>query len=497
MPRSSKAPEPPPEPDINEIIQNDVARIKRLLGLDVNRLALGSEVEGIVAGAGSFGSTDYTVTGVNVIEFVNVSTSFGPSQGGTPPPPQVTGLTTNVISNTQINLAWTAYGGSDFNFYTVYRGTVSGFAADSSSDIATPTTNSYNNTGLTAGTTYYYRVATTNDALLEGPLSAEVSGITTGDTTPPGQVTGLTATVISDTQINLGWTASGAGDLNHYDVHRSTTTGFTPAVGNRIFQPTTNSYNNTGLTASTTYYYKVAAVDNASNIGTYSTQATGTTTAASAGNPANLWLKFDGNYTDSSAGGGNTVTSFNSSGFVGSGMFGGNSVKINSPTVGTDHVEVTSNTNINIDMAGKWSFSCWVYAETSSGDFFSKFQSTNNYTDAQFHASDIRFNVTKAGTDFGKRTGIGGAVSLNAWHHVVGTWDGTTNTINLYIDKVSQVSTFSAGDTVDNSNLMIGGLVIGGNRFNEFGGRIDEFQLFKGIVLTQTQVDNLFATNAP
>ena len=92
MPRSSKAPDPPPEPDINEAIQNDVARIKRLLGLDVNRLALGSEVEGIVTDA-LLGSLDYTVTGTNVIEFVNVSSSIGPSQGGSGFRAEVTGLT--------------------------------------------------------------------------------------------------------------------------------------------------------------------------------------------------------------------------------------------------------------------------------------------------------------------------------------------------------------------------------------------------------------------
>lgn len=259
MPVSPKSKPQPPVPPASEINQIEIARIKRLLGLDVNRLGIGSDIEGIITG-GQW-PTDYTIKGVNVIEFVNVSTSLGPSQGGSPPPPQVTGLTANVISDTQINLAWTAYGGSDFNFYTVYRGTSTGFSADSTSDIAFPTTNSYNNTGLTASTTYYYRVATTNDASLEGPVSSEVNATTTGppDTTPPGQITGLSTTVISDTQINLTWTASGAGDLNHYDVHRSTTTGFTPAVGNRIAQPTTNSYNNTGLTASTTYYYKVSS----------------------------------------------------------------------------------------------------------------------------------------------------------------------------------------------------------------------------------------------
>src|SRR5580765_5932086 len=181
MPRSSKAPPLPPEPDINELIQNDVARIKRLLGLDVNRLAIGSEIEGIVE-SGIFGNLDYTIKGVNVIEFVNVSTSIGPAQGGSGFPAQVTGLTVTpqAGSNTQLNLAWTATNlPAEFNFYTVYREISSGFNANSSSSIATPTTNSYNNTGLNPGTTYYYRVAITNDALLEGPLSSEVSSTTT------------------------------------------------------------------------------------------------------------------------------------------------------------------------------------------------------------------------------------------------------------------------------------------------------------------------------
>ncbi len=226
MPRSSKTPNPPPEPDINEAIQNDVARIKRLLGLDVNRLALGSEVEGIVTDA-LLGSLDYTVTGTNVIEFVNVSSSIGPSQGGSGFPAQVTGLTVtpHAGSNTQLDLTWTASGLSDFNFYNVYQGTGSRFIADSSSEIAQPVTNSYNNTGLDTGTTYYYRVSTTNDALLEGPVSSEVSGTTTSpvDITPPPQTVGLVTNVMSDTQINLTWTASTASDLNHYDVHRSTT----------------------------------------------------------------------------------------------------------------------------------------------------------------------------------------------------------------------------------------------------------------------------------
>ena len=195
-------------------------------------------------------------------------------------PGQTMGLTATAASATQINLAWTASTATDLNHYDVHRATTSGFTPGAGNKIITTTTNSYSNTGLTPSTTYYYRVGAVDNAGNIGTYSTQVTGITAADTTAPGQTAGLTATAASATQINLAWTASTATDLNHYDIHRATTTGFTPAAGNKITTTTTNSYSNTGLTASTTYYYKVAAVDNAANIGGYSTQASATTAAA-------------------------------------------------------------------------------------------------------------------------------------------------------------------------------------------------------------------------
>ena len=100
------------------------------------------------------------------------------------------------------------------------------------------------------------------------------------DTTPPSQVTGLSATAASSTQINLSWIANPPLDgVANYNVYRGTTLGFpvTPGTTPPIATPTTNSYSNTGLTASTTYYYKVAAVDAAGNIGPLSSEVSATT----------------------------------------------------------------------------------------------------------------------------------------------------------------------------------------------------------------------------
>jgi Fibronectin type III domain len=105
------------------------------------------------------------------------------------------------------------------------------------------------------------------------------SGTGVPDTTPPAQVTGLIVTTVSSTQLNLGWTANTEPDLNHYNVYQGTTTGFTVTPGTTppTATPGTNSFADTGLNPSSTYYYRVAAVDNAGNIGTLSSEQSGTT----------------------------------------------------------------------------------------------------------------------------------------------------------------------------------------------------------------------------
>ena len=92
------------------------------------------------------------------------------------------------------------------------------------------------------------------------------------DTTPPAKVTGMTVTTVSCIQLDVSWTANNESDLDHYNVYRN---------GNLIVSPTTNSYSDTGLTANTTYYYKITAVDNSTNEGTPSDEKSNTTAADS------------------------------------------------------------------------------------------------------------------------------------------------------------------------------------------------------------------------
>jgi Concanavalin A-like lectin/glucanases superfamily/Bacterial Ig-like domain/Bacterial Ig domain len=92
------------------------------------------------------------------------------------------------------------------------------------------------------------------------------------DTTPPSAPGTLNATVQSG-DVSLSWGAATDNvGVAHYDVHRSTTSGFTPSAGNRIAQPTGTSYTDPDLAAGS-YYYKVVAEDAAGNDGPASNQA--------------------------------------------------------------------------------------------------------------------------------------------------------------------------------------------------------------------------------
>ena len=68
-------------------------------------------------------------------------------------------------------------------------------------------------------------------------------------------------------------------------MYRGTSSGFSvnPGVTPPAGTSTKNSYSSTGLSPSTTYYYKVAAVDNAGNIGALSSEKSGTTADSQGG----------------------------------------------------------------------------------------------------------------------------------------------------------------------------------------------------------------------
>jgi fibronectin type 3 domain-containing protein len=80
-----------------------------------------------------------------------------------------------------------------------------------------------------------------------------------------------------------------------YNVHRGTSSGFTPSAGNRIAQPTGTTY--TDNIAPGTYFYKVTAEDAAGNVGPAGNEASAVVTADTAAPtaPSSLSAPVTGN----------------------------------------------------------------------------------------------------------------------------------------------------------------------------------------------------------
>ena len=134
---------------------------------------------------------------------------------------------------------------------------------------------------LQPGTTYFWKVVgkTMADKTASGPVwSFTTAGTNPGGGTAPAAPTGLTATAVSPTQINLAW--SDVTGETGYRVERSPNGSnswveIASLIGDQV------TYQNTQLTAQTTYFYRVRA-GNAAGFSPYSNVANATTPAAPA-----------------------------------------------------------------------------------------------------------------------------------------------------------------------------------------------------------------------
>jgi hypothetical protein len=188
------------------------------------------------------------------------------------PPSAPSNLRAVAASASQINLTWQDNANNETGF-KIERKTGSG---GSWGQIATVGANvtSYASTGLTAGTTYYYRVRATNGAGDSG-YSNEASATTAG--APPSAPSNLRAVAASASQVNLTW-QDNANNETGFKIERKTGSGGgwgqIATVGANV-----TSYASTGLAAGTTYYYRVRATNGAGDSG-YSNEASATTQSA-------------------------------------------------------------------------------------------------------------------------------------------------------------------------------------------------------------------------
>ncbi len=206
--------------------------------------------------------------------------SSGPKPDTTPPTAPANLMATGTLA-AQINLSWTA--STDNVGVTEYKvERCSGAGCANFAQIATPTATTFDDSGLTASTSYSYRVRAADAAGNNSSYSNVFTTTTLAgtDTTPPTAPANLTATAASTTQINLAWTASTDNvGVTGYKVERCSGAGCANFA--QIATPAGTTFNDTGLTSSTSYSYRVRATDAAGNLSAYSNTASATTAAQS------------------------------------------------------------------------------------------------------------------------------------------------------------------------------------------------------------------------
>jgi len=203
--------------------------------------------------------------------YTSVASATTPATATVPVAPS--GLTATPASTTSISLSWTDNSTDETGFQIEYGPSATGPFTLITTTAANVT--SYSHTGLTASTAYYYRIRATNGAG-DSANTTVVSATTPAAATPPATPSGLAATAASPTSISLSW-ADNSNNETGFKIERGTSASG-PFAQIILVGAGSTSYSDTGLNASTTYYYQVRAT-NSTGDSAYTPVASATTPA--------------------------------------------------------------------------------------------------------------------------------------------------------------------------------------------------------------------------
>ena len=244
----------------------------------------------------------------------------------------VSGLEAQPLSDMEVKLTWNSSSeeAKRISHFNVYRGSTQDFEPSLLNLVASPSSTAYTdrpqlnyggwiNRRLEPDMTYYYRIAAVDRWNNRGPVSPPVAAKTfhtveklitdaTGAVVPhsennalPLKVQALHAVLISDltsdNYVNLIFRANPESDIRCYVIHRSIDPGFTPdrstqigladpfeivkgsneyghvPIDHRMTEYDHMMYQDDTVKPSTTYYYRVCAVDTVGQIGPCSVPA--------------------------------------------------------------------------------------------------------------------------------------------------------------------------------------------------------------------------------
>jgi len=195
-------------------------------------------------------------------------------------PKKPTNLVLNVVSYNTINLSWTD-ASTDESSFSIQR-SLDGISSWTTIGTVIENVTTYSDNSLSPNTTYYYRIIAYN-AIGNSTASTKKSAKTL--MAPPNAPSDIIVSTISATQLLIEWT-EGYGTETGFIVQRSLDNSSWTIVHTT---PTSNvfTFSDSGLTPSTTYYYRVSAFNGSGNSG-YSLSGNGSTLQSVPTAPSNL-----------------------------------------------------------------------------------------------------------------------------------------------------------------------------------------------------------------
>lgn len=199
------------------------------------------------------------------------------------------GLSVTGPTQTTLNLAWTDNSADETGF--VVERSANGTSGWTVLTTTAADALSHQDTGLTAGTAYYYRIKAIKSG---GASSYTASQSATTLPLAPAAPSAVTVGNSTQTTLDIGWTDNSANETG-FTVERSLdgSTSWT-ALGTVAADQT--SYQNTGLTAATTYYYRVKAI-NTGGSSSYTSVGSATTLPSAPAAPSALTVTASGQTT--------------------------------------------------------------------------------------------------------------------------------------------------------------------------------------------------------
>jgi hypothetical protein len=167
-------------------------------------------------------------------------------------------LAATAVSSSQINLTWTDLSSNEDGFIIERTSAGSSWA-----EIARVGSNltAYADVGLQPNTTYTYRVSAFNAGGSSAPSVSASAQTPQGAPTAPAS---LSALAVSKSQINLNWTDTSSNE-DGFKVERATGKGSFSQI--TVIGAGVTSYSDVGLSANTSYSYRVRAYNTAGNSG--------------------------------------------------------------------------------------------------------------------------------------------------------------------------------------------------------------------------------------